>query len=118
MNLRNLSLLPFLCCPALADAAPAARLSCTVESAANESTGEPVPAEGHVFQHRLTDLKAEGERYTRSETIETPDSRSELSHAIDRASGRFETVAIQTRHDLGEEHAIRMNGTCRPATTP
>jgi hypothetical protein len=96
--------------PALAATEPA--LTCTIETAANESTGEPVVFQNKTMVHALKDLRQDGDYYLGKQSLDDQDAHNEIAYRISRKTGRFEARYVQTRHDIGEEHVIRSTGTC------
>ena len=98
---------------ATSGAAPAGLL-CTVESARNESTGQDEPTDRSFFHPRET-LVEQGDVYARSESRSDADGSTEVEHRVDRRTGAFETISMQTVHAVGEQYMIRITGTCKPA---
>jgi hypothetical protein len=91
----------------------AAGLLCTVDNARNESTGQAEPTSPSFF-HPLETLVENGDVYTRSESRTDTRGSTEVEHRIDRRTGTFETVSMQTVHEVGEQYLIRITGTCKP----
>jgi hypothetical protein len=93
---------------------PSAGLRCTAGEVRNESTGQALPA-GRTFTHMGNQLREDGDFYVRTETIADEHGSTDIDHRIDRRTGIFETIAMQTVHEVGEQYMIRTTGTCRPA---
>jgi hypothetical protein len=87
-------------------------MSCQVESAFNTSIAENLSTGGPPIRHRIEDLQLEDGTYTRTHTEHGPGFEAEVHHHIERATGRFETLRNETRHDAGEHWVIRLVGTC------
>ena len=92
---------------------PSRAMSCRVESAHNQGTGEPVAIPAAIH-HPAGSLKIEGGFLIREEDVEDAHGRVETAHRINRQTRRFEATSYRTDHAAGEEHLIRTTGNCRP----
>ena len=81
----------------------------------NVSLGERLELPEEPIRHSARDMSVEGQTLARSEMVSDTDAEAHVRHEIDRRTGEFVTTRIETRHDIGEHHEIRLTGTCRAA---
>jgi len=89
-------------------------LLCTADEVRNESTGQVLPPVAPVF-HAPGHLRQDGDFYLRTETQADEHGSIEAEHRIHRRTGAFETISMQTVHEVGEQYLVRITGTCKPA---
>jgi hypothetical protein len=109
---------PLLLAPLLLGAVPASAvtpmspLRCTTLHAINQSIGEPTGLEGTSSVISPADLRVEDRHFTATLTTHDTHGSETVSYRIARAGLAFEATALRHRNDIGEEHIIRMSGTC------